>query len=281
LTPDVIETALEEFRTWLQALPSSSLPTSVEEPETIDLHTIVSQFIALRHEVNLQTRATRTQQEENGTTLEQLSRAVDLLEKNQTEGRRESEHSQGESTRPLLKALVDVYDALSLGDREAQRVQAAVLSSLQQMTLAATASSKIPRDPNPPFRIKASFWTRWFGSGASAEKVAAAEEVKKSAREREQQQEQLGQATAQSRQLLSSLVTGYKMSLERVKRALAQQGLEAIQCVGMSFDPETMEAVATAADSGRPPGEVIQEVRRGYRWGGRVFRYAQVSVAKA
>lgn len=280
MTPDVIETALGEFRTWLQSLPSSSLPTSGEEPETIDLHTIVSQFVALRHEVNLQTKGARTQQEQYGTTLEQLGRALDLLEKKQTEARRESEHSQRESLRPLLKVLVDVYDALSLGNREAQRVQEAILSSLQQMALAASASLKIPQDLSRPCRIKASLWVRWFGSGASAEEEAAAEE-ERSARARAQQQEQLGQAAAQVSQLLSSLVTGYRMSLERIARALAQQGLETIHCVGLPFDPETMEAVAIAADSGRPPGEVIQEVRRGYHWGGRVFRYAQVSVVKA
>ena len=36
----------------------------------------------------------------------------------------------------------------------------------------------------------------------------------------------------------------------------------------------------SGADSGRPSGEVIEEVRRGYLWNGRVFRYAQVRVAK-
>jgi len=38
--------------------------------------------------------------------------------------------------------------------------------------------------------------------------------------------------------------------------------------------------VEAVLDSGRPAGEVIEEVRRGYLWNGRVFRYAQVRVAK-
>ena len=71
------------------------------------------------------------------------------------------------------------------------------------------------------------------------------------------------------------------MSLQRVERALQQQGLEAIPAAGQPFDPERMEVVAVVADSGRPSGEVVEEVRRGYLWRGRVFRYAQVSVAKS
>lgn len=46
------------------------------------------------------------------------------------------------------------------------------------------------------------------------------------------------------------------------------------------FDPERMEVVEVVIDSGKPAGEVIEEVRRGYFWRGRVFRFAQVRVAK-
>ena len=42
-----------------------------------------------------------------------------------------------------------------------------------------------------------------------------------------------------------------------------------------------MEVVEAVADSGRPAGEVIDEARPGYLWNGRVFRYAQVRVAKS
>ena len=81
-------------------------------------------------------------------------------------------------------------------------------------------------------------------------------------------------------QLIDAVVTGYGMSLQRLERALERSRLEVIPCVGEPFDPERMEVVAAVADSDRPPGEVIEEVRRGYLWHGRVLRYAQVSVAK-
>jgi molecular chaperone GrpE (heat shock protein) len=41
-----------------------------------------------------------------------------------------------------------------------------------------------------------------------------------------------------------------------------------------------MEVVEVVAASGRPAGEVIDEIRRGYIWNDTIFRYAQVRVAK-
>jgi hypothetical protein len=84
-----------------------------------------------------------------------------------------------------------------------------------------------------------------------------------------------------AQQMLGSLVTGYKMSVQRIDRALEQLGLEPISAVGQSFDPEYMEVLEAVPDSGYPPGEVLEEVRRGYVWRGRVFRYAQVRVARS
>ena len=71
------------------------------------------------------------------------------------------------------------------------------------------------------------------------------------------------------------------MSLQRLERTLRQSGLEPIPCIGQPFDPETMEAVDAAAATGLPAGQVVEEIRRGYLWRGRVFRYAQVRVAKS
>ncbi|MCS6852429.1 MAG: nucleotide exchange factor GrpE [Gemmataceae bacterium] len=56
--------------------------------------------------------------------------------------------------------------------------------------------------------------------------------------------------------------------------------MEPIPAVGRPFDPEFMEVLELVADTGRPEGEVVEEVRRGYLWHGRILRYAQVRVAK-
>jgi molecular chaperone GrpE len=80
--------------------------------------------------------------------------------------------------------------------------------------------------------------------------------------------------------VIDSILVGYRMSMQRVDRALQKAGLEPIPTVGQPFDPELMEVMEVTLASGRPAGEVLEEVRKGYLWNGRVFRYAQVRVAK-
>src|SRR5688572_24969382 len=77
LTPEAIESVLADFRAWLQqAATAGPAPPAPEGP---DLHALLGQFVALRHEVNLQTRATRAQQEQNAEALRQLGQALDVL----------------------------------------------------------------------------------------------------------------------------------------------------------------------------------------------------------
>jgi molecular chaperone GrpE len=70
------------------------------------------------------------------------------------------------------------------------------------------------------------------------------------------------------------------MSLQRADRSLEQVGLEPIECVGQTYDPEKMEALAVVTETNRSAAEVVEEIRRGYSWRGKIFRVAQVSVSK-
>ncbi len=262
---------LAEFRAWLRetaekarSAPPVAPPNDGRDP--VDLHTLLGQFLALRHEVHLQTKAVRAQQEQNAETLRQLTQALDQL------GRSSQDCDSDEALRPLLKTLVDLYDALALGQREALRVQAAAL--------AATDAPIEPPPEAPASAAATSFWSALFGAGRSEAEAArrAAEERVQSLNQRWDRR--LEEEKERTRGLLESLVTGYTMSLQRLERALQHHGLEAIRCAGAPFDPELMEVVEAVTDSGRPAGEVVEEMRRGYLWGGRVFRYALVRVAK-
>jgi len=125
-------------------------------------------------------------------------------------------------------------------------------------------------DHVPPAQEPArSVWARWFGRRPGHLPAAPAGPLDDRRR-----------AAERVETLLQSILTGYTMSVQRLDRALAEHGLEAIACVGRPFDPETMEVVEAVPDSGRAPGEVVEELRRGYLWNGRVFRYALVRVAK-
>jgi molecular chaperone GrpE len=266
--PDVVSAVLDDFRAWLTALPAAEqeYESAGGEP-SLDLHTLLAQLVAVRQEVNLQTRAVRAQQEQNVETLRQLTTALDTLRRSQERGEESQEQILDETVRPLLKTLVDLYDAVSLAGREMQRLRETVLPNLEEL-----ASEPKPA-PQPEPAPAPSLWARWFGPPTRQvppRDTGASQERERLARE----------SAERVRQFLSSLVTGYTMSVQRIERSLQQHGLEAISTAGERFDPELMEVVEAVADSGLPSGTVVEEVRRGYLCKGRVFRYAQVSVAK-
>jgi molecular chaperone GrpE len=289
LTPEGVARVLADFRAWLEetypSLDSSPLPPSAEPAAKIDLHTLLAQFVALRHEVNLQTRATRAQQEHNGEALRQLGQALELLRRSQESARDGQQQASEEALRPLYKALVDVYDALTLATREVQRMQETVVRDLEQLVPAVEPVEEVTPPEVPGTRLP--FWARWLGVKVPDNAALAgfgarllAERRREHARQQEQAQ-RAQEGVERVRQVLSSLLTGYTMSVQRVERALRQHGLEPLAAVGKPFDPELMEVLEAVTGSGRPAGEVLDEVRRGYLLNGRIFRCAQVRVARS
>jgi molecular chaperone GrpE len=261
--------------------PADADVRSGEEVEPLDLHTLLAQFVAVRHEVNLQTRAVRAQQEQSAEALHQLERALETLQATQAATRQADRQAQDEVLRPLLKTLVDTYDALALASREVQRVQEVALPLLTQ---AAAEPAGVPPLP-PSLAAPRPFWGRWFSGRAERPETPAQESKPTAQQQRDsagwlERQGQAQEAGEQVVHLLDSVITGYTMSLRRMERTLQQYGLEAIPCVGRPFDPELMEVVEVVTDLSRPSAEVTDEVRRGYLWQGRVFRYAQVRVAR-
>ncbi len=230
---------LADFRAWLHEATAEPEPAEPAEPP--DWAAVLQQWTALRQEVNLQTRASRAQLEQNAQALEELARAVDTLQ----QAPAAAPDRQEDRVRPLLKALLDVYDALALGRREVQR-------SRDALPERGAASITLP------------WWARWLGLDKAVERGLEPTRAELQA----------------IRQKVDAVLVGYQMGLQRLERVLDQQGLEPIACVGQPFDPETMEVVEVLRDAGRSGTEVVEEVRRGYRWQGRVFRFAQVRVAR-
>jgi molecular chaperone GrpE len=231
LTPAAIDAALADFRRWLEDLAAGgSEPPPEPEEETVDLATLVAAFTALRHEVNLQTKATRAQAEQMAQVLEALETPT-------------AAPDSDEALRPLVKAVAEIYDTLTRTTGEIDRLRDGF-------------SAAADRPPEPP-----SVWRRLFGISFPPPQGGREQEVDIAAR-------------------LEAAATGLRMSERRVERLMRGVGLEPVACVGLPFDPEAMEAVEAVADSGQPSGTVVEELRRGYRWCGRVFRYAQVRVAK-
>ena len=77
-----------------------------------------------------------------------------------------------------------------------------------------------------------------------------------------------------------SLKAGVAMIAAQFKAALAESGLEEIDALGKAFDPNWHEAVSEQESAGVPEGQVLQQLRKGYKLRDRLLRPAMVVIAK-
>jgi molecular chaperone GrpE len=74
-------------------------------------------------------------------------------------------------------------------------------------------------------------------------------------------------------------IEGIGLLDRKIRALLDSEGVTPIEALGKPFDPREHEAVVTIPDSGKPDGEVVAEMQRGYRVRDRVLRPAMVAVA--
>ncbi len=76
---------------------------------------------------------------------------------------------------------------------------------------------------------------------------------------------------------------GYKQGVELVLKQFMDTfkslGVETIEAVGKTFDPEVHEAVSSVQDDSLGEKEIKEEFRKGYKIGTRVIRHSMVVVA--
>jgi molecular chaperone GrpE len=77
-----------------------------------------------------------------------------------------------------------------------------------------------------------------------------------------------------------SLQTGVLMVHNQLKSTLADAGLEEIDARGKVFDPNLHEAVSQQESAEVPEGNVLQQIRKGYKFRNRLVRAAGVIVAR-
>ena len=77
-----------------------------------------------------------------------------------------------------------------------------------------------------------------------------------------------------------ALKTGVNMIASQLKSALNEAGLEEIDAAGQTFNPNLHEAVSQQESKDVPEGQVLQQLRKGYKLRDRLIRPATVVVAK-
>lgn len=250
-----IERVLSDFRGWLESL--TQLPVVLPSVEPLHLQTIVAQFTALRHEVNMQTKAARSAVEQTGAALKLLQPDED---EEQETGPEIEVLEDLEHLRPIVKMALDVHDALSVAKKQMEKAKANA-SDLGE-AIGAPPAKSMPRRPG--------FFARLFGVRNTATYDGDWEEYI----------ERIEEHCQKLHDQFSGVADGYTMSLRRIERVFPQLDLEPIHCEGQPFDPESMEVLDTEPHGELPSGTVLEVVRRGYHWQGKLFRYAQVKVAK-
>jgi molecular chaperone GrpE len=77
-----------------------------------------------------------------------------------------------------------------------------------------------------------------------------------------------------------SLQTGVNMVFQQLKKTLTETGLEEVDATGKPFDPNLHEAVSQKETTEAPEGQVVQQLRKGYKFRERLLRPASVVVAR-
>jgi molecular chaperone GrpE len=77
-----------------------------------------------------------------------------------------------------------------------------------------------------------------------------------------------------------SLQAGVGMICQQFKHVLAEAGLEELDALGKVFDPHLHEAISQQEMPDLPEGQVVQQLRKGYKFRDRLLRPASVVVAK-
>lgn len=90
---------------------------------------------------------------------------------------------------------------------------------------------------------------------------------------------EMGLDAARQSPSLEALLDGMRLVHSQFRDALRAHGVTEIEALGQPFDPSRHEAVAQQ-ESEAPEGEVIQQLRKGYRLHDRVLRASRVVVSK-
>lgn len=77
-----------------------------------------------------------------------------------------------------------------------------------------------------------------------------------------------------------ALLRGVEMTLKKLRELLGKEGLEEIESVGKPFDPRLHFAVAKVPANKASEGSVVEEIRKGFSFKGKVIRPSLVKVGQ-
>ena len=249
------EEVLTRFRDWLE---QASCDSNVLQEDTangegpgepVGLCHLVEQFTALRHDVKLLAKATRGTEERNEATLLSLQAAIEQFRSVQAK----EEEAADKASRPLVEALVELDESL-------RRCRVVIEQAKHRALHDVNAEFTARRDRlNELFRAQPCWRRMLCRPWHEAARELCSDH-----------------AVDAQRNIFDSLLEGYDLIATRLRRTMEQQSIVRIPCLGEEADPERMTVVEVVADPTRRPGTVVEEIRPGYCFKGRVLRFAEV-----
>jgi molecular chaperone GrpE len=247
------ESLLAQLREWLrQTRAESENADGVEEPEgtvpRLGLYRLIEEFTALRQEVKLQTKSARGLQEESASLLPAMRQAIETF---RSIGPKE-EQAAFAAGKPLAEAMADLDEALSRG-----RIQLAAFED------------RIAEDA---CKFEAEFERQFAALPWLRRKLwrKCHEFVRPLIQERRE---------SPTVRYIQALLEGHDLIQSRLRRAMDAEQVRRIECIGAPVDPERMTVIDVVEDPEHTPGHVVEELRPGYTWRGRVLRFAEVRAA--
>ena len=89
-----------------------------------------------------------------------------------------------------------------------------------------------------------------------------------------------GVAHSQDENSVDALREGLELTLKGLLDTLKKAGIETVEALGETFDPNYHEAVLEQEDENMEPGKIVQEFQKGYVLNNRLIRPAMVIVSK-
>jgi molecular chaperone GrpE len=248
------EALLDQFRQWMREARTGVMgdgPPSSEIADEVGLYRLVEEFTALRHEVKLQTKGSRGLQEQAEALLPALKQAIEQF--------RAVEPREAQAAwvagKPLAEALADLDEALARGSLQLEKASHRIVDEAQVEL--ADALNALHAGQSWLRRR----WTRSYHEAVS-------EVVRRN-------------GPAARRPLFDALLEGYGLIQTRLHRTMGAEQVRRIETVGQPVNPGLMTVIEVVDDPSRASAEVVDEVRTGYTWRGRVLRYAEVRAARS
>ena len=210
---------------------------------------LIEAFTALRQETKLQTKSSRGLEDSMQSALRGLEAAIRQFETVQSR----EEEAAVRAAKPLAEALAGLDEALMRGAE-------AIAASHRQAAQAVPEQLESSLDER--FQ-RLSWWQRWRARNWHRRvQTACREEI----------------STAIDA-ALGRVLEGYELIQARLRRVMHEQGVAKIECLGKPVDPSRM-AVVELIDDADAPEAVLEEVRPGYTYRGKVIRFAEVRAAR-